>query len=237
MKSLRPLSFLLLAISCLPVRLPAQAPDSVPASAPAAQHGPKVGELAPDFTVVGPEGKPVKLSDFRGKTVLLDLWATWCGPCVASMPHNSELAEKHAKDGLIVLAVCADDSRANYDSWVQRNGAQYKFLTAHDTAGRDNWAKSVFNGQYGVSGFPTLFLIDKAGRLIGSTTGGGQGVNPHVIRLLAKGGLPVDLAGLPPEEPAGPKILAASPKRLATRIPTSSLGTLKFNDPVQDFAA
>jgi thiol-disulfide isomerase/thioredoxin len=71
--------------------------------------------------------------------VLLDIWATWCGPCVASMPHNSELAEKHAKDGLVILAVCADDTRANYDGWVKRNSAKYKFLTAHDTPGKDNW--------------------------------------------------------------------------------------------------
>jgi len=102
--------------------------------------------MAPDFTVIDGAGKAVKLSDFRGKLVLLDIWATWCGPCVASMPHNSELAEKFAKDGLVILAVCASDTRANYDGWVERNSAKYKFLTAHDPAGKD-WKESVFNTQ------------------------------------------------------------------------------------------
>ena len=120
-----------------------RAQETVPASAEA---GPAVralqpGELVPDFTVLGPDNRPMKLSDFRGKRVLLDIWATWCGPCVAAMPHNSELAEKHAQDDLVVLAVCASDTRANYDGWVQRNRAKYKFLTAHDPAGRD-WKAS-----------------------------------------------------------------------------------------------
>ena len=176
---------------------PAIAPTSTPS---VRQVGPKVGELAPDFTVMGPDGQAIKLSDFRGRTVLIDIWATWCGPCVASMPHNSELAEKHAKDGLVILAVCADDSRAHYDGWVKRNAAKYKFLTAHDPAGKDGWDKSVFNTQYGVSGFHTLFLIDKDGKVVGSTSGGGPGENPHVTRLLAKGGVPVDTSHLPPEE-------------------------------------
>ncbi len=227
-------------------------PAIVPTSTPSAHNfGPKVGELAPDFTVVGPDGQAIKLSDFRGRTVLIDIWATWCGPCVASMPHNSELAEKHAKDGLVILAVCADDARSNYDGWVKRNAAKYKFLTAHDPAGKDGWDKSVFNTQYGVSGFPTLFLIDKDGKVVGSTSGGGPGENPHVTRLLAKGGVPVDTSHLPPEEkrerqsipmigktaamPIG--AIPARAKGTAARPPTIRLGSLKFDDTVADFTA
>jgi|UniRef100_UPI00404AD8B1 thiol-disulfide isomerase/thioredoxin len=236
----------------LSVALCAQTPETVPTSAPAAfnRPGPKPGEIVPDFTVIDPDGKEVKLSDFRGKTVLIDIWATWCGPCVASMPHNSELAEQHAKDGLVVLAICADDSRANYDGWVKRNAQKYKFLTAHDTAGKDNWDKSVFNTQFGVSGFPTLFLIDQEGKLVGSTSGGGPGENPHVTRLLAKGGVPVDTSHLPPEIIGGPKSVPMMGKTMAmttsipgvkktaaVRPPTVKLGSLKYDDEVADFAA
>lgn len=230
------------------VTLAAQAQDTVPTSTPSATtRGPQVGEMAPDFTVIGPDGREMKLSDFRGKTVLVDIWATWCGPCVASMPHNSELAETYAKDGLVILAVCADDTRANYDGWVKRNSKKYKFLTAHDPAGKKDWDNSVFNTKYAVSGFPTLFLIDKEGKLVGSTAGGGPGENPYVTRLLAKGGVPIDTSHLPPEVkrpasvPMVGKTMATSipamTKTAAIRIPTTTFGTLKYDDEVADFSA
>ncbi len=232
-----------------------------PAAGAAVRANLKAGDLAPDFTVIGPDGQAMRLSDFRGKLVLLDIWATWCGPCIASMPHQSELAEKFANDGLIILAVCASDTRANYDGWVQRNRDKYKFVTAHDPAGR-NWPESVFNTHYGVSGFPTLFLIDRDGRIVGMTTGGGPSENPHVTRLLAKGGLPIDTSHLPPEPTDAPKSIpamtetaavpvgsrplmgggmtAAVPagvKSEAVRLPTAQLGPVKFGDEITDFAA
>ncbi len=226
----------------------AQTPATVPASADApasTRPGPKAGDLAPDFTVIDAEGKEVKLSDFRGKLVLLDIWATWCGPCVASMPHNSELAEKFAKDGLVILAVCASDSRANYDGWIKRNAAKYQFRTAHDAAGKD-WAKSVFNTAYGVTGFPTLYLIGRDGRIVGMTAGGGPGENPYVTRLLAKGGLPIDTSHLPPERKDAPKSIPAVGKTMAMSagskggamlVPTARLGHVSFGDAIADFSA
>ncbi len=189
-----------------------RAQETVPVSADAPAitlPGPKAGDLAPDFTVLGPDGRAMKLSDFRGRLVMLDIWATWCGPCIASMPHNSGLAERYAKDGLVILAVCASDTRENYDGWVKRNGAKYKFLTAHDPAGKD-WKNSLFNTRYGASGFPTIYLIGRDGRVIGHTSGGGQGENPFVTRLLAKGGVPAPTAHLPPEPKAGPGRIPAS---------------------------
>jgi len=222
----------------LGAQTPAAAPATVAPSAPSAHAGPKPGEVAPDFTVVGPDGKELRLSDLRGKLVLVDIWATWCGPCIASMPHNSEFAEKYAAQDLVVLAVCADDSRANYEGWVKRNGAKYKFRTAHDPAGKDGWAGSVFNTQYGVTGFPTLFLIGRDGRLIGTTGGGGNAVNPNVLRLLAKGGLPVDLSGLPPEETNRPQSIPMIAKTAATAVanPTLRFANMAAGETVPDFS-
>jgi peroxiredoxin len=248
----------LLALALSPVSAVAAEPTTVPASADtpsAPARALKAGDLAPDFTVYGPDGKEVKLSDFRGKLVMLDIWATWCGPCVASMPHNSELAEKYAKDDLVILAVCASDTRENYDGWVQRNGSKYKFLTAHDRAGKD-WKSSVFNTAYGVTGFPSIYMIGRDGRIIGITGGGGNGENPYVTRLLAKAGVPVPTAHLPPEDTNRPKSIPAATKTAAipaggrmmgmgggggmgaaVQIPTAKFGSLKFGDTVPDFTA
>jgi len=193
--------------------------------APADAHAALVeGEMAPDFTVIDADGREVKLADFRGKLVLIDIWATWCGPCIASMPHQSELAQKFADDGLVILAICASDTRANYEGWVGRNGERFHFLTAHDPAGR-TWRDSIFNTAYGVTGFPTLFLIDREGRFVGQASGGGPNENPAVTRLLAKGGLPIDTSHLPPLDDSAPKSIPALTKTPAVASgPTPMLG-------------
>jgi thiol-disulfide isomerase/thioredoxin len=228
----------------------AQAPAApTPAPAPTAARksmpGPKVGELAPDFTVYGPDGREVKLSDFRGKIVLLDIWATWCGPCVAAMPHNSEMAEKYAADGLVILAVCASDTRENYDAWVQRNSTKFKFLTAHDRAGKD-YKSSIFATTYGVSIFPSLFVIDREGKIVGRAAGGGANENPRVTRLLAKAGLPIPTDHLPPETAPAPKTvpmmgLGAAPApanaaTAATATPTMRFANMAAGETVPDFS-
>ena len=225
---------------------PAPAAPAAPAAKPARpMPGPKVGELAPDFTVYGPDGREVKLSDFRGKIVLLDIWATWCGPCVAAMPHNSELAEKYAADGLVILAVCASDTRENYDSWVQRNGTKFKFLTAHDRAGKD-YKSSVFSTTWGVSMFPSLFVIDRDGKVVGRAAGGGPNENPRVTRLLAKAGLNIPTAHLPPEQAPAAKTVpmlglgtapaAASATAAAAATPTMRFANMAAGETVPDFS-
>ena len=232
----------LLAFGLLLAPLSGLAQPAAAAAAPAAMPPwLKPGDLAPDFAVRTPDGQTLRLSDLRGKLVLLDIWATWCGPCVAAMPHNSELAKKFAANDFVLLAVCANDTAEAYEGWIKRNGTKYAFRTAFDPAGRDGWAKSVFNTQYHVSGFPSLFMIGKDGRIIGTTTGGGAGENPYVTRLLAKAGLPVDTSHLPPEVAADarPKVIPAMGKTMAMRprtLPTARLGRLAYGDTVPDFA-
>ncbi|MBE7537864.1 MAG: redoxin domain-containing protein [Opitutaceae bacterium] len=233
------LPILILAAAGTAVAGFAQTADTVaPSSAPSSARSLlKPGDPAPDFAVVGPDGRTIKLSDFRGKMVLVDIWATWCGPCVASMPHNSEIAKKFAKDDLVVLAVCTDDSRENYDGWVKRNASKYAFLTAHDTAGKDNWDRSIFNTEYRVSGFPTLFLIDRNGRLVGQTSGGGNAENPYLTRLLAKGGIPIDTSHLPPEPTGGPKSIPAMTKTMAMGMGAPAQATAAGASPTARFAS
>jgi peroxiredoxin len=72
---------------------------------------PTLGSLAPDFTLTSVDGESVSLSQFQGKTVLLNFWATWCGPCRIEMPAIQSRFEQFKDDGLIVLAVDFDESQ------------------------------------------------------------------------------------------------------------------------------
>jgi thiol-disulfide isomerase/thioredoxin len=209
--------------------LPVAAQTLAEAAAPAAKAarrapGLQPGDVAPDFTVLGPGGAAVKLSDYRGKIVLLDFWATWCGPCISAMPHQSQLAERFAADGLVVLAVCVADTREKYDAWVRENGEKFKFVTAHDPVGRA-LRESPFSTVYGVSMLPTLYVIDREGRVVGRAAGGGANENPAVTRLLAKAGLPIETSHLPPvpeRKAAAPVPAATPPAPAAVPAPVSA---------------
>ncbi|MBL9194961.1 MAG: redoxin domain-containing protein [Opitutaceae bacterium] len=220
----------------------APTPASAAATPPAAgavkrmPTGPKPGDLAPDFTVQGPDGADVKLSDYRGKIVLLDIWATWCGPCIAAMPHNSKMAETYAAEGLVVLAVCASDTRENYDAWVKRTGAAFKFTTAHDSAGKD-FANSVFRNNWGASMFPSIFVVGRDGRVVGRAGGGGDKENPAVTRLLAKAGLSIPTAHLPPEPTPRPKANAAAAPAAAAAASASAPASAPAAKPAPAMAA
>jgi thiol-disulfide isomerase/thioredoxin len=109
------------------------AEDTKEKPAPAKVDLLKVGALAPDFPATDAAGKPVKVSDFRGKVVILDFWATWCGPCIASMPHTQEVAAHYKDQGVVVLASCTSDTRAKFDAWVNQNQASFPdLLFSHD---------------------------------------------------------------------------------------------------------
>ena len=127
------------------------------------------GTAAPDFTVQDKDGKPVKLSDYRGKTVVLDFWATWCGPCQSSLPHTTEMAKKYAAKNVVVLAVNVWDSKAAFDGWLPKH-PEYSALNFAIDPNPDQ-SKSVASALYGVSGIPTQYVIGPDGKIIKSIIG------------------------------------------------------------------
>ena len=145
-----------------------------------------VGTPAPDFAVLAPDGKTVHLSDYKGKVVVLDFWATWCGPCQRSMPHLENVYQQVKDEDVAVLGVCVWDEKSAYATWVTKNiGTKYHFPVAFDPAGRGK--NSVAGSLYKVTGIPTQYVIDKEGKVAASTFGYDDGDSRLEVNLAKLG--------------------------------------------------
>ncbi|HYY69845.1 MAG TPA: TlpA disulfide reductase family protein [Terriglobales bacterium] len=141
----------------------------------------KNGSVAPDFELKSLEGKPVRLSDFRGKAVLLNFWATWCAPCKVEMPWFVDLQKQYGTQGLQVIGVAMDDSGEEaIAKFAGEMGVNYPVLIGKEAVG---------DAYGGVEFLPTTFFIDRQGRVVDRVFGlvGHSDIEDNIKKALGVG--------------------------------------------------
>ncbi len=141
-------------VACLAAALLACSGDP---AAPEPGEAQEAAEPAPEFTLPDLAGNPVRLSDFRGRTVLIDFWATWCIPCEIQVPALNEFWRDHRDGGeVVVLGVAVDvDGAEVVAPWIEERGVEYPILLGDDSLRMD----------YGLPGIPALVVVAPDGTI------------------------------------------------------------------------
>jgi thiol-disulfide isomerase/thioredoxin len=126
---------------------------------------------APQLSLRDLAGQPVNLSDFKGKVVLVNFWATWCAPCTEEMPSMQRLRDKLGLAGFEVLAVNYQEGQARINDFLKKRPLRLTILRDHDGSVRAGW---------GVRVFPTSFVLDADQRIRFTVTGDVDWSSPKV---------------------------------------------------------
>ena len=143
-----------------------------------------LGKAAPSFTLVDLDGKKVSLADYKGHAVVLNFWATYCGPCKLEMPWFQDLQNKYKDKGLVVLGLDQDDGMAVKEvaAASKRVGVTYPILMPDDKV-----SKSYQLSDY----IPETFYVDKSGKIVEQTIGAHSKneLEADVQKAIASGGM------------------------------------------------
>lgn len=131
----------------------------------------KKGGPAPDFSLKDMSGKLVRLSELKGKVVLIEFWATWCPPCKMAVPELNELQAEHANSNLVIIGISIDEDRKLLEDFMEDNEILYTVL--YDDNG-------IFEN-YGVYTVPTALVIDVQGNVVEHHLGYAPGIFEQLL--------------------------------------------------------
>ena len=120
----------------------------------------RIGGAAPLFSQNDPEGNPISLEDLKGKVVLLDFWASWCGPCRRENPNVVKVYDKYKDKGFEILGISLDKDKGRWLGAIEKDG-----LTWPQVSDLKGWS-NVVGKMYGVSSIPHTVLIDEEGNIL-----------------------------------------------------------------------
>ena len=124
-----------------------------------------LGSIAPDFIVTDTSGTIIKLSDFKNEYLLIDFWASWCGPCRANNPSIKKIYQKYRNNGLKILSISIDKDSADWKNAIRKDGMNW--IQAADLSG----PKSKIAIEYDTEAIPLYILLDRNKRIILKSTG------------------------------------------------------------------
>ena len=134
--------------------------------------------VAPNFHVVALDGKTISMEDLQGKVVLIDFWATWCGPCMKALPHLREIAKKFSGQPLVVVSISLDADEGTWKSFVAKNEMTWAQF-------RDGGFDGPMATQFNVKAIPTTFSIDADGFVQDRQVGDGD-IEETLKKLIAQ---------------------------------------------------
>jgi cytochrome c biogenesis protein CcmG/thiol:disulfide interchange protein DsbE len=134
-----------------------------------------VGDTAPDFSIVTDTGHTVTRSNFGGKLLVLNFWATWCPPCVQEMPSLDSFQKQFASSGVVVLGISVDKSEKAYRDFLRR--ANVAFQTARDPSAK-------ISSDYGTFKYPETYIINTSGKVVQKIIGPTNWTDADTIRYV-----------------------------------------------------
>ena len=138
---------------------------------------PAVGQPL-DLKFQSVDGKPVDIATLKGKVVLVDFWATWCGPCIGEIPHVKAAYEKLHSKGFEIIGISLDSNKAKLETFVKDKG-----MTWPQFFDGKGW-KNEISTKFGIHSIPQMWLVDKKGNLVDLQ--GRQNLEAKVEKLLAQ---------------------------------------------------